>query len=937
MKLMMLAWVVLCSLPTYGQKVTTEPAILVADQEITIHIDVTGTSLEGYEKEVWLWTWIAEDCNSGCDAPTNIDPATANADDAKMVRDEINKDSYSLTFTPTTFFGKDASELKKIGVKAKSLAWDDNKQSDHDVLITMAQPGELLTTFISPNTKYGRISIAIGDTLEIKGYSSLKANLSIKVGNSIIVSGSNLKEISHQYIVTEEDPTTVSLTAKSNNLESLSQFIFFVAPTPEEKALPQGIVDGINYPVDSTKVILSLLAPGKDFVYVIGDFNDWQPKSNYLMKQTPDKERFWLEIENLEPGKEYIYQYLIDGVLPIADPYTEKVSNPNDDKFISEVTYPNLIQYPEGKTQYRASVLQTNQKTFEWKVKEFPAPEPQNLIIYELLIRDFNSLHSYKAVRDSLDYLLNLGINAIELMPVNEFEGNLSWGYNPNFYFAPDKYYGPKEELKKLIDTAHEKGIAVIIDLVLNHSFNSSPMVRMYWNVETNKPSNDNPWYNVNHNFDNTAAHWGTDFNHESTYTQDFIDRVNRFWIEEYKVDGFRFDFTKGFSNKRKPLSDPWGSEYDSKRVAILKRMVDKIREVDEDNIIIFEHLADNVEEKELADYGILLWGNMNHQYRNLVKGGNDDLTNQDYQKRNWKEPNLIAYMESHDEERLMFEAIENGNQSGDYNLKDETTALNRLKMEAAFYFTFPGPKMIWQFGEYGYDIPIDFNGRTGEKPIKWEYLDNPERLKLFKVYAALIKSKKENSVFNTTSYSYSLDQPTKWIKLSGDDMNLIIVGNFGLETKGEAIEFPNTGKWFDFFTGKDLEINEKMFVFTLEPGQFHILTDKAIDFPEKDLVPYSPNLVTGLEEFIEEVSVIEIYPNPVKDSLFIYLKGKAESKGKLKLFDLTGKEVWTSGNFKLNKKSSKKVNIPYLDTGMYFLIFHSDKGDYLKSKIIIE
>ncbi|WP_020527286.1 alpha-amylase family glycosyl hydrolase [Flexithrix dorotheae] len=716
-----------------------------------------------------------------------------------------------------------------------------------------------------------------------------------------------------------------------------SQVSLYAAPTPKVEEIPEGIKDGINYPDDSTKVILSLLAPGKKFVYVIGDFNDWQPQGEYLMKQSPDKERFWLEIENLEPGKEYIFQYLIDGILPIADPYTEKVSNPIGDKFIYEDTYPNLIAYPEGKTQYSASVFQTNQKPFQWKIRNFAAPQPKDLIIYELLIRDFTAQHAYKAVRDSLDYLVELGINAIELMPVNEFEGNLSWGYNPVFYFAPDKYYGPKEELKKLIDAAHEKGIAVLIDLVLNHSFNSAPMVRMYWDEEKNKPTKENPWYNISHNFDNTDAHWGTDFNHESTYTQHFIDNINRFWIEEYQIDGFRFDFTKGFSNERKPLSDLWGSEYDSKRVAILKQMVDKIREVDKDNIIIFEHLAENEEEKELADYGILLWGNMNHHYRNLIKGENDDLSHQDYQRRNWKQPNLIAYMESHDEERLMYEAMENGKKSGTYNLKDETTALNRLKMGAAFYFTFPGPKMIWQFGELGYDIPIDFNGRTGEKPIKWEYLNHPERHKLFKVYQALIKFKKENAIFNTTSYRYSLDQHTKWLKLEGNDFNVMVVGNFGLETKDEVLEFPQTGKWFDFFTGEKIEVKEKIFVFRLAPGQFHILTDKAIDFPERDLVPYSPNQVTGLTDIIEEINTLKIYPNPVKESFYIYLNGKPESKGQIKLFDLTGKEVWKSGITRLNKKRPKKIYLPQLDSGMYFSIFNSDQGDYLKSKIVIE
>ena len=124
-------------------------------------------------------------------------------------------------------------------------------------------------------------------------------------------------------------------------------------------------------------------------------------------------------------------------------------------------------------------------------------------------------------------------MNAIEFMPTNEFEGNSSWGYNPNFYFAPDKYYGPKNDFKALIDECHNRGIAVIIDLVLNHSYNSSPMARMYWNNSANRPAADNPWFNEVSNFENTDAHWGSDLNHESLYTKNFVDSVNTYWMQE--------------------------------------------------------------------------------------------------------------------------------------------------------------------------------------------------------------------------------------------------------------------------------------------------------------------------------------------------------------------------------------------------------------------
>ena len=87
------------------------------------------------------------------------------------------------------------------------------------------------------------------------------------------------------------------------------------------------------------------------------------------------------------------------------------------------------------------------------------------------------------------NYIERLEINAIELMPTNEFEGNSSWGYNPNYYFAPDKYYGPRNNFKAFVDACHERGIAVIIDLVLNHAYGSCPFVQMYWLICYNSPS----------------------------------------------------------------------------------------------------------------------------------------------------------------------------------------------------------------------------------------------------------------------------------------------------------------------------------------------------------------------------------------------------------------------------------------------------------------
>src|SRR5690554_3096533 len=110
-----------------------------------------------------------------------------------------------------------------------------------------------------------------------------------------------------------------------------------------------------------------------------------------------------------------------------------------------------------------------------------------------------------------------------------------------------DKAYGTPDDYKAFIDACHERGIAVIMDMVLNHSFSQSPLAQMYW--EGNKPAANNPWYNREHNMQNPGAQWGYDFNHESPYTEALVDSILSYWMSEYKIDGFRFDFTKGFTN----------------------------------------------------------------------------------------------------------------------------------------------------------------------------------------------------------------------------------------------------------------------------------------------------------------------------------------------------------------------------------------------------
>lgn len=596
-------------------------------------------------------------------------------------------------------------------------------------------------------------------------------------------------------------------------------------PDTSSNGIPNNAGDGVTFINNGTSAIFNLYAPGKVSVSVIGDFNNWTATT---MKRSTDGTRWWAQVDNLDANTEYAYQYLINGNLRVADPYTEKILDPDNDKYIPASVYPNLKAYPAGKTTSIVSVMQANQPSYTWKVNSFTRPAKKDLVVYELLVRDFVKDHSYKTIIDTLDYISRLGVNAIELMPVAEFEGNESWGYNDSFFFAPDKYYGTKNDLKALVDACHQRGIAVIMDIVLNHAFGSSPMVRMYFDQNTGKPSSLSPWFNVDakHPFN-----VGYDFNHESPATRYFSKNVMRHWLKEYKIDGYRFDLSKGFTQSNNPNDVNAWSAYDASRIAIWKDYNNFIKTVDPNVYVILEHFAAAQEEKELAAEGMMLWNNLAHGFQEANMGwiNTSDLSQLMFAAHTFTiADGLVSYAESHDEERVMFKNITYGNQDG-YNARLLNNGLKRGAMTAAFLMASPGPKMIWQFGELGYDVSIDQNGRTGNKPILWNYQDVPERKALYNAYAKYIKMKLKNPVFGANTATYTLTGAVKNMALSGSGVDVQVVGNYDVTAKTATLAFTKTGTWYDYVTGSTLNVTSTSMSLTLQPGEYHIYSSAQL------------------------------------------------------------------------------------------------------------
>jgi len=894
-------------------QITTSPELPVATQKVTITFDSSKESRLGYYTgDLYAHTGVIIVGNASWQLV--IGSWGNNITQPKLAHK--GNGIYELEITPdiNQFYSVTAGEkVQKMAFVFRSA---DGKKQTNDLFVNVYTEGLVIEISQPLNDAI----LAKNQPVDILATSSETAQLKLYINETLLTQNSGAS-VSANYTFTQSGNFLIIAEAAVGNKTERDTVSVFVREAVVTSPKPAAYKKGINYPANNSAALV-LWAPKKEFVFVLGDFNNWKTSNDYQMKK--DGDFFWLEIQNLDLAKEYAFQYLIDGKIKVADPYTEKILDPWNDQYITPAVYPNLIPYPVNKTSGIVSVLQPGQEQYNWEVTGFQIPDKQKLVIYELLVRDFTTEHTYKAVLEKLDYLEDLRINVLELMPVNEFEGNSSWGYNPAFYFAPDKYYGPKNELKKLIDECHRRGIAVVIDMVLNHSYGQSPFVQMYMNNWTITP--DNPWYNVKSNFQNPSAQWGYDFNHESLATRELVDSVATFWISEYKVDGFRFDFTKGFSNTPYP-ADSWGSNYDAARILNLKRMSDEIWKRNKDAIVIFEHLSDNPEETELANYGILFWGNMHGNYQEAARGnvGGSDMSWAIYEKRGWNNPNLISYPESHDEERIMYVIKQTGLSNGDYNIKNQTTALNRIELNSVFNIPLPGPKMIWQFSERGYDPSINRcedgtvnnNCRLSPKPPFWQYLDNPDRTDLFQVMAKLNELKQKYDEFTPESFSYDLTSAVKWYRLTSGANHVFSLGNFDVQQKTANLTFPKTGKWYEFFTRDSIEINTTNQNIPLVPGEYRLYSTRKFD---------DPHVVTEDKEVSSLTEDIRIYPNPASDEINISAQ---KPINEIRIYSVTCKLMVHQKPGSVNQL---KLNVEGFAPGVYFMkVVQSNQVSTLK------
>jgi len=541
----------------------------------------------------------------------------------------------------------------------------------------------------------------------------------------------------------------------------------------------------------SSSIEFKLFAPYNKKVALIGEFSDWQEVS---MQQGDDG--FFRTSVDLADGA-YQYKFRVqskswffepDQPVDVNDPYATDIDNASQN---------GVIRIKDGKQIV---------DTYTWKHDDKPLPADNALVIYEMHVGDFSGGEDdryvrgkYKHVVEKLDYLVDLGINAIELMPVKEYPGDHSWGYNPRYFFASESSYGTTEELKNLIDECHGKGIRVIMDGIYNHSEAESPLTQI----------DHDYWYH--HSPRDPGNNWGPEFNYEfydekfDTYpARRFAGDVVCFWIQEYHIDGIRYDAARQIAN------------YD-----FMGWIVQEAKQAAGDKPFynVAEFIPDNPSITNLDGPMDGCWhDSFYHCVVPMLCGEKFDLEQikeaLDAKRQGYLgTTNVVNYLTNHDQNHLMADL-------GDRGILDEA-AFKRVKLGVALVMTAMGIPLIWmgeEFGEYKYKT-------ISQAKIEWSLLKNELNQGLFKYYKGLIALREQNHALYTENIEFFHENPedkvfayTRW---NNEGSRVVVVVNFSENfLAGYTIpNFPKNGTWHEWTANYDIEAGDNSLMTDL--GEF--------------------------------------------------------------------------------------------------------------------
>jgi 1,4-alpha-glucan branching enzyme len=454
-------------------------------------------------------------------------------------------------------------------------------------------------------------------------------------------------------------------------------------------------------------------APFASNLCVAGTFNAWSPTANPLASENNG---FWSgDVDGVKIGDEYQVG-ITNGTQPLIwhkNPYASEVVNSSGNAIVHD---------PD----------------FDWTGDNFVMPAWNDLVIYEMHVGTFNDAPgtgagTFDEITPKLPYLADLGINAIEIMPVAEFAGDYSWGYNPSQPFAVESALGGPQGLYRFVKAAHAHGIGVFIDVVYNHC---GPGDLDLWRFDG--------WTDSDHNggiyfYDNVRAQtpWGStrpDYGRNQV-RQYFRDNA-LFWLNKYRLDGLRFDSVVSIRNRLGNNNDPTNDLPDG--WSLLQWINNEIQSSQPWKITIAEDLQNNDWITRSTGAGGAGFGSQweaafVHPIRQAIITSNDGdrdlfaVRDAMYHSYNGNATGRVIYTESHDEDanghQRVPEEIWPGNAGSWFSRKRST-------LGAALVFTAPGIPMIFQgqeFLENGYfqdSVPLDWSKLTTYPGIHSLYRD---------------------------------------------------------------------------------------------------------------------------------------------------------------------------------------------------------------------
>lgn len=535
----------------------------------------------------------------------------------------------------------------------------------------------------------------------------------------------------------------------------------------------------------ANNIEFQLFAPYNRGAALIGSFSDWEE----IPMEKGDDGYFRTQVA-LEDG-EYHYKFRVqsrswflepDAWVDIVDPYATDVDSP---------TQNGVVRIKDG---------QIIVDTYVWQNDDKPLPPDHELVIYEMHISDFSGGEDdplergkFRHVIEKLDYLCDLGVNAIEIMPVKEYPGDYSWGYNPRYFCAVESSYGGSDGLKRLIDECHGRGIRVILDGVYNHSEASCPLTQIdhdYWyHHEPRDPDNN----------------WGPEFNYEhyddnlGTYpARKFIGDVVRFWIEEYHIDGIRYDAARQIAN----YDFMHWIVQETKQAAGSKPFYN-----------IAEHIPETTSITGLEGPMDGCWHeSFYHCVLAHICGDTFDLEQLkdaiDGKRQGFLgATNLVNYLTNHDHNHVLAELA-------DRDIFDEA-AFKRVKLGAVLLMTAMGVPLIWmgeEFGEYKYKS-------IEPSKIEWPLLENELNQSLLNYYKGLLHLRKTNPALYGENVEFFHENPearvlayTRW---NDEGSRVVVVANFSDQfLAGYAVpDFPADGTWHEWTGDYDVEMGDRTLI----------------------------------------------------------------------------------------------------------------------------